>query len=275
MSDNTKLTGKDPNADELVLEIQDDLAVITLNRPDVGNALSAPLLSKLTDTLNKLKAQKTARCAVLKGAGTRAFCVGMDLSEMLAATPEENYALISRGGRLGKTLQAIDNFPFPIVAMVKGYAMGAGLELALACDIRVAAENSKVGMPPAKLGIVYPPDGIARFLREVGPLTTRKLFLTARHFNASEGKEMGLLDWVVPDEIVDDLTMEIATDITKRAPLSIIGHKKSILFLSQRGARAAGDPEISKMVRDAMSSSDAREGLAAFAEKREPKFKGE
>ncbi|MCJ7831208.1 MAG: enoyl-CoA hydratase/isomerase family protein, partial [Dehalococcoidia bacterium] len=145
---------------ELTLELQDQIALITLNRPDVGNALSSSLLEKLIDTLDTLTVEKTARCAVLKGAGTNAFCVGMDLTEMLAATPAENYALISRGGRLGDALQAIDNFPYPIVAMVKGYAMGAGLEMALACDIRVAAENSKVGMPPARLGIVYPPDGI-------------------------------------------------------------------------------------------------------------------
>lgn len=275
MSDSTEPNNVVPGDQELTLEVQNDIAVITLNRPNAGNALSSTLLRKLTDTLGKLKANKSARCAILKGAGTRAFCVGMDLVEMLEATPAENYALISRGGRLGEALQAIDNFPYPIVAMIKGYAMGAGLELALACDIRVAAENSKVGMPPARLGIVYPPDGIVRFIREVGPLTTKKLFLTARHFSAGEGKEMGLLDWVVPDEVVDDLTMEIAVDITKRAPLSLTGLKKSILFLSTRGARAASAPEITRMVREAIQSADAHEGLAAFAEKREPIFKGE
>ena len=275
MSDSTEPNSVEPGDEELTLEIQNDIAVITINRPDVGNALSSSLLRKLADTLDKLKANKSARCAILKGAGTRAFCVGIDLVEMLEATPAENYALISRGGPLGEALQAIDNFPYPIVAMIKGYAMGAGLELALACDIRVAAENSKVGMPPARLGIVYPPDGILRFLHEVGPLTTKKLFLTARHFNAREGKEMGLLDWVVPDEVVDDLTTEIAVDITKRAPLALTGLKKSILFLSTRGARSASAPEITRMVREAIHSADAHEGLAAFAEKREPIFKGE
>jgi enoyl-CoA hydratase/carnithine racemase len=275
VSENVEPTGEGPLDDELLVEVDNHIAVITLNRPDVGNALSSSLLGKLTDTINGLKADNTVRCAILKGAGNRAFCVGMDLIEMLAATPAQNYGLIGRGGRLGEALVAIDDFPYPIVAMVKGYAFGAGLEMALACDIRVAAENCRVGMPPARLGIIYPPEGIVRFLREVGPLTTRKLFLTARHFGASEGKEMGLLDWVVPEEVVDDLTMDIAVDITKRAPLSLIGLKKSISILSKRGSRAASEPEITRMVREAISSADAHEGLAAFAEKREPNFKGE
>lgn len=275
MPDDSKQAESEPGGDELILKVRNSIALITLNRPDVGNALSSSLLTALTDTLTKLKEEKTARCAILRGAGTKAFCVGMDLTEMLAATPAQNYALLSRGGRLGDALKAIDDFPYPIVAMVKGYATGAGLEMALACDIRVAAENSKVGMPPARLGIVYPPDGIVRFLREVGPLTTKKLFLTARHFDAREGKEMGLLDWVVPEEVVENLTLDIATDIMKRAPLSLIGLKRSISILTEQGPRAAAYPEITKMVRDAISSADAHEGMAAFAEKREPVFKGE
>lgn len=275
MSETTENSTEEEQGEELILEVENNLAVITLNRPDVGNALSSSLLTKLTETLERIEAERAARCAILKGAGARAFCVGMDLTEMLEATPAENYALISRGGLLGKALQAIDQFPYPIVAMVRGYAFGAGLEMALACDIRVAAENSKVGMPPARLGIVYPPDGIIRFLREAGPLTTKKLFLTGRQFDAREGKEMGLLDWVVPEEVVEELTMDIAADIMKRAPLSLVGHKKCISILSRRGAREVTSPEIVKLVREAYASADAHEGMAAFAEKREPVFKGE
>lgn len=275
MSDSDEQTGDEPGGDELTLEVRNGIALATLNRPDVGNALSSSLLEKLTDSFNKLKVEKTTRCAILKGAGTKAFCVGMDLMEMLESTPAQNYALLSRGGRLGDALQAIDSFPYPVIAMVKGYAMGVGLEMALACDIRVASEDSRVGMPPARLGIVYPPDGIIRFLREVGPPTTKKLFLTARHFDAREGKEMGLLDWVVPEEVIEDLTLDIAMDIMKRAPLSLIGLKRSISLLSGSGPRAAREPEITRMVREAFGSADAHEGLAAFAEKREPVFRGE
>ena len=270
-----KTDAGDPEGDnQLTLEVDNNIAVITLNRPGVGNALSSMLLRELIEMFDKLKREKLANCALLKGAGTKAFCVGMDLTEMLAATPAENYALISRGGDLRNALQAIDDFPYPIVAQVKGYAMGAGLEMALACDIRVASEESKVGMPPARLGIVYPPEGITRFLREVGPLTTKKLFLTARHFDAREAREMGLLDWVVPDEVVEQFSMDLARDIMKRAPLSLIGLKKSIALLSAHGARAATDPEVTRMVRGAISSADAQEGLAAFAEKRDPSFNG-
>jgi enoyl-CoA hydratase/carnithine racemase len=260
--------------DELEVEVEENIARITLNRGDVGNALTSSMLHKLAETLVSLEKKKAVRCAVLKGAGTKAFCVGMDLKEMLAATPAENYALISRGGRLRDALQAIDDFPYPVVAQIKGYAFGAGLEMALACDIRIAAEGARVGMPPARLGIIYPPEGIMRFIREVGPLTTKKLFLTARQFSALEGKEMGLLDWVVPDEVVEKFTMDMAGDIIKRAPLSLSGMKKSISILARGGQRSTTDPEITKMVRQAVASDDAHEGLAAFAEKREPEFGG-
>lgn len=258
---------------QLILEIDDDnIAIITLNRADVGNALSSSLLHELTQTLSELKGEKSVRCAILRGAGKKAFCVGIDLTEMLDSTPAENYALISRGGRLRDALHAVEDFPYPIIAQLQGHTFGAGLEMALSCDIRIAAEGTRVGMPPARLGITYPPEGIMRFLREVGPLTTRKLFLTARQFTALEGKEMGLIDWVIPDEVVEEFTMDMARDIMKRAPLSLVGLKKSISILAKGGRRATSDPEIAKLVREAVASEDAHEGLAAFAEKREPKF---
>ncbi|MHB8894518.1 MAG: enoyl-CoA hydratase/isomerase family protein [Candidatus Geothermincolia bacterium] len=268
------MTSDGKKSEELLLTIQDNLAVITLNREEAGNALSSTLLRKLTRTLKDLSSDKTVRCAVLRGAGPKAFCAGMDLKEMLGGTPAENYALISRGGRLRDALQAIDDFPLPIIAQMTGFAFGAGLEMALACDIRIGAEGTRVGMPPSRLGIVYPPEGVMRFLREVGPLTTRKLFLTARQFNAGEAKEMGLLDWVVPDEVVEEFTMDVAHDIMKLAPLSLVGLKKSISILSKGGQRATTDPVITKLVKDAIGSSDAREGMAAFAEKRDPDFEG-
>jgi enoyl-CoA hydratase/carnithine racemase len=269
----TKIVGE-PDDDQLKLKIEEDIALITLNRGDVGNALSSAMLQKLTETFAGLAKEKATRCAILRGVGSKAFCVGIDLQEMLAATPAENYALISRGGGLRDALQALDDFPYPIIAQLQGYAFGAGLEMALACDIRIAAGGTRVGMPPARLGIIYPPEGIMRFIREVGPLTTKKLFLTARHFTSLEGKEMGLLDWVVPDEVVEEFTMDMARDIMKRAPLSLIGMKKSISILARGGQRSTSDPEIAKLVRQAVSSEDAHEGLAAFTEKRDPEFSG-
>lgn len=258
---------------QLIVEVDDNMVLITLNRGDIGNALSSSMLQELAQTLNRLKREKSVRCVVLRGAGKKAFCVGIDLKEMLEATPAENYTLISRGGQLREALHALDDFPYPMIAQLQGHTFGAGLEIALACDIRIAAEGTKVGMPPARLGIIYPPEGIMRFLREVGPLTTKKLFLTARHFSALEGKEMGLIDWVVPDEVVGEFTMDMAHDIMKRAPMSLTGLKKSISILAKGGHRATSDPEIAKLVREAVASEDAHEGLAAFAEKREPKFK--
>lgn len=261
--------------DNLLLKTADAVAVLILNRPDAGNALTASLLSSLAEKLGELAREGAARCVVLKGAGAR-FSVGMDLNAMASGTAEENQKLIGAGGPLRLAMQAIDEFPYPVVAMIKKHAAGAACELAMACDLRVGCEGSRMGMPPAKLGIVYPLEGLERFLQTVGLVTTRKLFYTARYFKGPELFNMGMLDFLCADDELEPYTMELARQLAANAPLSMKGHKR-ILRLLAEGKQVSPEvaSEINARVAEALGGTDAIEGIMAFKEKRPPEFKSQ
>jgi enoyl-CoA hydratase/carnithine racemase len=259
---------------ELLLETEGAVAVLTLNRPDQGNALTATLLGSLVETLGELSGEGVVRCVVLKGAGER-FSVGMDLNVVATGTPEENRNLIGAGGPLREAMRAIEEFPYPVVAMIRGHAAGAACELAVSCDMRVGCESSRMGMPPAKLGIVYPPEGLDRFLRLLGLPSTRKLFYTARYFKGPELRAMGMLDFLCSDDEVESYTMELARQVAGNAPLSMKGHKRILGLLAEAEPVPPGDAaEIRSLIIEALSSADAIEGVVAFKEKRPPDFKG-
>lgn len=259
----------------MLLDFREDVALLTLNRPEKGNSLSEPTLKALISTLEELGAKKGARCAILRGAGDK-FSVGMDLNTLAASTPEAIQNLIGGKGLLRSAMRTVERFPYPVVAMIKGHAAGAGLELAVACDLRVGAVSCKVGMPPARLGIVYPPEGLMRFVQNVGLSATRKLFYTAQYFDADEARRMGLLDYTVPDEELGEFTIDLAKKVASNAPLSMVGHKRSLYLLTKSAPLSAAEkPELGSLMLKALKSADAREALEAFAEKRKPRFRGE
>lgn len=256
--------------------MRDGVAALTLNRPEKGNALTARLLESLAGALEDLERDGGARCVVLRGAGEKAFSVGMDLTAMAVSDPEQNQRLLGAGGPLRRAIDAIEEYPFPVVAMVHGYGIGAGCELAVACDLRVGREASRMGMPPAKLGMVYPPEGIERFARRLGISATARVFLTARNFDGAELHAMGILDFLCGEEI-EEFTMELARGMTENAPLSMAGHKRTLRAISRSGAHcldADRRAAVNDLVAHAMRSEDAKEGLLAFLEKRPPRFTG-
>ena len=157
---------------ELLLERKGELAVLTLNRPQRRNALTSSLLVSLAQTLADLAQEGSVRCAVLRGTGDKAFSAGMDLSALPEGLPENIQDQIAAKGPLQFCLDTIEDAPFPVVAMIRGYCVGAGCETSMACDLRVGAEGCLMGMPPARLGIVYPPEGLHRFIRNLGYSTT-------------------------------------------------------------------------------------------------------
>jgi enoyl-CoA hydratase/carnithine racemase len=247
-----------------------------MNRPERMNALTAALLDSLAEALDELSSDGAVRCVVLRGAGEKAFSCGMDLTRMAKATPEENNRLIGAGGPLRRALDAVERHPFPVVAVIRGYAAGAALELALACDIRVASEGSRFGMPPARLGIVYPPDGLERFVRIVGLGTARKMFYTASYFDSVEALRMGVVDFLAPAAELDDFAGDLAGRLSGNAPLSMKGHKRSFRLIREGGTPSEGArEELRRLGEEALNSRDAVEGMAAFNEKRDPRFTGE
>ena len=173
-----------------------------------------------------------------------------------------------------KFYRVIEEHPYPVIAMINGYCFGAACELIATCDIRVASENAVLGMPPARLGQIYSYEGILKFIRLVGWGKTKFLFLTGARLTAEEAHKMGLIDYLVPDNVLESFTIKLARDILKNAPLSLIGLKRIIRILGRHVLSEEELNEIEKYYRLVLDSKDMEEGLKAFLEKREPRYTG-
>jgi enoyl-CoA hydratase/carnithine racemase len=243
-----------------------EVARLTISNPEKRGALDRPLLSALVDALASLD----ARCVLLTGEG-RAFCAGYDIESLMREGYEDG-----DGHPFPAALAAIEAYPYPVVAALNGYAIGGGLELALACDLRVAADGIQLGMPPAKLGVVYAHAGLNRFIVAIGAARTRELFLTGRRIDATTAERWGLVNEVVVPGELPGAALALAAEIAANAPLSLRGNKAGIRAL----VAAAGtlDPETAGALeaerQAAFASEDLREGLRAFGEKRPPVWRG-
>ena len=248
---------------------------ISFNRPERRNALSPLLLLELAETLGRLKEENEVRCVVLRGAGDKAFSSGYDISAIPTNVSPEVMEQLRKKNPLQSALEAIEEFPYPVVAMINGVAFGAGCELAAACDIRISLDSARLGMPPAKLGLVYMPAGLMRFINTVGIANTKEIFFTGRYFPASRAREMGLVHYVLPADQLEAFTAEMAEEIAGNAPLSLKGMK--FIFragLKHQKIEAEDMKAIERIVAEAFNSEDLKEGQKAFAEKRKPVFQG-
>jgi enoyl-CoA hydratase len=261
--------------DLLLTEKKERICTITFNRPEKRNALTPIMLFQFADLLNSLKEEGEVRCLVLRGAGDKAFSAGYDISEIPKDMTPEMAAAFKTKNPLHTGLQSIIDFPYPVIAMVNGHAFGAGCDLAMTCDLRITAENAQMGLPPAKLGIIYQPGGILRMINAVGVANAKEIFFTGRGYAAPKAKEMGLVHYVLPPDQLASFTYGMAREISENAPLSLKGMKVIFnkIFLSQKL-----DPkdmeEIEALRLQAFNSEDIKEGQQAFKEKRKPVFKG-
>ena len=246
------------------LERRDAIAVVTLKNERKKNALDPAMLDALVDALGRLPADG-ARAVVLTGAGD-VFSSGYDLSALpTGAVPAAN--------PLGPALAAIAGGALPVVAALNGAAIGGGCELAATCDLRVAHDAVTLMMPPVRLGLVYAPTGLARFVALCGLSRTRELFLTAAPVPALRARDWGLVDHVVHRDEVLPTALALATEMARGAPLAVAGTRRALELLMPR-VDGDGLAELARLMQEAWLSEDAAEARAAFREKRKPAFKG-
>jgi enoyl-CoA hydratase/carnithine racemase len=243
---------------------------LTIDNPAKRNALDHDILDALAAVLPGLE----ARCLIVAGAGP-VFSAGYDIG----ALPQERFAeeaaaLIAHP--FHAAVEALDGVPFPVVAAIGGHAIGGGLELALSCDLRVCSAEARLGMPPARLGLVYSHTGLRKFIDAIGAPRTRELFFTARNVSAAEALAWGLVGEVVPAPDVAARAVEVAAGIAANAPLSLRGNKRVIgtLLAAEMGLDAATEAELVALREACFRSADFREGVRAFAEKRTPRWTG-
>lgn len=260
-------------AEELLLvQKEGNICTLTINRPEKRNALTPEILLQLGDTLNSLKEEDEIRVVVIRGTGEQSFSSGYDISRIRSGETQETGP---RRNPLEYGMASILAFPYPVIAMIYGYAVGAGFELAVTCDLRLAADTARLGITPAKLGIVYGHTGVRKILNLVGVAQTKELFYTGRLIDAQRAREIGLVDHVVPAQELASATYDLAREITENAPLSVRGTKITISkILNYQTLSPEDEAELRELQAQAMRSEDLKEGQKAFMEKRKPRFIG-
>jgi len=215
------------------------------------------------------------RVAVFAGSGGKAFSSGYDITAIPTEVTEELKQVLKKYNPLELALSGVRNFPYPTIAMLNGYAFGAGLNLAVCCDVRVAADDVKAGMPPARLGLVYHPEGLRQFVEVLGMPRTREVFLSGKTYQGPELLHMGLADHLVPWSRLEETVATLAGVMAQNAPLSLRGTKRILNMLGsciQLGPQDLAEAEA--WITEAFNSEDLKEGQTAFLEKRPPRFTG-
>ena len=260
----------------LLIKREKRVVSLILNRPRKKNSLTPELVNVLLRTLEELAADDTVRVLVLRGAGDTAFCAGYDIGALPTGSGDDARQKLKSLNPVEDLFRAVLNFPFPVIALIQGVAFGAGCELAICCDIRIGSEESRMAMPPTKLGLVYPWRGLQRFIRTIGPGGTKEIFFSGRIYQGTRLKELGLVDYLVASEDIESFTFGMAAEIAANAPLALRGTKRAISLLMQSESfdetKAA---EADSLTEASFLSRDLEEGRLAFLEKRKPRFRGE
>ncbi len=257
-------------AQELVkVERAGDYLTVRLNRPEKGNAINHAMLTALDEAFAAAEADKAIRALLLAGEG-RHFCAGIDLAEGHRVDTTE----VGGGLSLETVFHRLEALPIPTVAVMRGAALAGGLELGLHCDLRVAAENARLGMPVARVGLIPPFDFTRKLIEVIGASATAYLLFSAEPVDGKRALAMGLVNEIAPEAEVESAGRVLLEKISGNAPLSL-RTIKATLRRCMRDAFLAEHKDLDEMVRVILRSSDAREGARAFVEKRKPVWKGE
>jgi enoyl-CoA hydratase/carnithine racemase len=245
------------------------VARLRISNPEKRGALDHELLDALAETVRNLE----ARCLLLTGEG-KMFSAGYDIGTFDDAHFEEQAEKLV-AHPFHAAIEALGEFPYPSVAALNGHAIGGGLEVALSCDIRIAARGIKMGMPPAKLGLIYSHTGLQKFIEVCGVANTNELFFVGSNVEADRGYEMGLVNAVVEPEKLEEAGLDLAAEIGANAPLSLAGNKRVIRELRAHPGKLPEEleRELVEVRESCFRSEDFREGVQAFAEKRRPEWK--
>jgi enoyl-CoA hydratase len=257
--------------ENMLAEIDGPIGWMTFNKPARRNAVSLDMWEAMPLILDRFEQDSAVRVIVLKGAGDHAFVSGADISqfEKARSSPESNAHYDRISGIAG---QRLANCSKPTIAMIRGFCIGGGLAIALGCDIRIANEGARFGIPAARLGLGYGAPGVKKLMEVVGPSFTKEIFFTARHFPAAEAREMGLVNRVVTDDLLEDYTRQYCATIGDNAPMTMHALKRTVAELVR--AEKADLAACEALVSACFESQDYIEGRRAFMEKRRPVFQG-
>jgi len=255
---------------QVLLGVEGHIAILTLNRPEAMNAMGHDLARDLEAALDRLEAAHEIRAVVATGAGDRAFSVGGDIKERGAMSLDERW---EHALRLGRCFHRLEALPVPVIAAINGFCFGGGMEMAVACDLRIASERAEVGFLEVKLGVFPGAGGPARLTRLVGKGRAKLVLYSGRRFPAAEALAMGLVERVVPRDRLMEEARALAAEIAANGPLAVRALKRLVDTCYE--ADLAASQELARALRRPLDhTADMLEGVRAFEEKRPPRFQG-
>ena len=256
--------------EDLLVETRGKILIITLNRPEVLNAIRAITVKELQIVFDRFTKDSQLQVLLLTGKGDRAFSAGGDIKSMRGMTKKEATEFAHQAHRLIDNIEAI---PKPVLAAVNGIALGAGCDLALACDLTIASERARFGEPPPGIGITTPFGGTQRLPRIIGLKNAKYLFFTGEFIDATRAYQMGLVNKVVPQDQLISEALRIADQILTRAPIAL-AYSKELINISIKEPIHEGDRIEQELYAKCFETFDQKEGMRAFFEKRKPIFQG-
>jgi enoyl-CoA hydratase len=258
--------------DKMLSRKEGGVGIMTFNNPERHNAVSLDMWEAAQGILADFAADKNVRVVIVTGDGGKAYVSGADISKFERERSSKE-AIDRYNISVDKSNSAVYDFPKPTIAMIRGYCIGGGVGLALCCDLRICSDNSKFGVPAAKLGLGYGFKGIRKLVDVVGPSFAKEIFFTARQFTAAEALTMGLVNRVLPEAELEKYVNDYAATISANAPLTV----NSVKYIVGEVVKDAGERNTKKcadLVAECFASNDYKEGRTAFMEKRKPAFTG-